>query len=182
VIVRVNFSGESAHPDAIRAGSHADVDVRVELSASLPFRSSCIDVLLLGRSLGYVDDLLATMEEIWRVARHGASVHARLPHASSSWGASRDPRLRRLFTLETFRYFEPGQRNGSARAAFEIERARLHLKGRATSGGALSQAVDGLANQSRGMQHRWERWLAPMIGGFEEVSVVLSAVKTPPIA
>ena len=182
MIVRVDFSGESAHPGVIRAGPHGAVDVRTELSARLPFRSSSIDVLFLGRALGYADDLLATMEEIWRVARHGASVHARLPHASSSWGASRDPRLRRLFTLETFRYFEPGQRNGSPCAAFEIERSRLHLKGRDASGGALSQAVDSLANQSRGMQYRWERWLAPMIGGFEEVSVVLSAVKTPPIA
>jgi hypothetical protein len=27
------------------------------------------------------------------------------------------------------------------------------------------------------MQYRWERWFAPLIGGFEELYVALSVVK-----
>jgi hypothetical protein len=127
------------------------------------------------------------MEEVWRISKSGALVHARLPHASSTWGTSQDPALKRAYTLETFRYFSPDG-NHSTRAAFEVERASLRLKGPRSGdpvgrqpSGALARVVDGMANRSRGMQYRWERWFGPLIGGFEEFSVVLSVIKAPPI-
>ncbi len=46
--------------------------------------------------------------------------------------------------------------------------------------GLFARIIEGFANQNRGMQYRWERWFAPLFGGFEELYVVLSTVKEPP--
>jgi hypothetical protein len=43
--------------------------------------------------------------------------------------------------------------------------------------GPLSRFIEKLANGSRGSQYRFERWFAPLFGGFEEFDVVLSVVK-----
>ena len=43
--------------------------------------------------------------------------------------------------------------------------------------GAFAGVIEGFVNQNRGMQYRWERWFYPLVGGFEELYVVLSAIK-----
>ncbi len=189
MFVRLDFSGET-RAEALQAGSRsAGTDIVTQLGPSLPFRDESIDELFLGGALAFVDDIVATMEECWRIVRPGALVHARLPHASSPWAMSGDPRQRHAFTLETFRFFDPkeARQTGVTSAVFAIEEARLcwtgprgPARGLALARGAVARAVETFVNQSRGMQYRWERWLAPLIGGFEEVAVVLSAVKAVP--
>jgi hypothetical protein len=185
VIVRLDvLAGELALP-AVRARIQCrdSSEMLVHVGAHLPLASDSVDEIRLGRALAYVDDLVASMEELWRISKAGALVHARLPHASSTWATTRDPALRRGYTLETFDFFTPDRRNGRTAGTFELERARLRLKASPAGGGrALAAAIEGLANRDRGMQYRWERWLSPLIGGFEEFSIVLSAVKDPPIA
>jgi SAM-dependent methyltransferase len=190
MIVRLDFGRKARRARSIRIGPGpaADVQLVATLSEHLPFRDGVADEIFIDRALAHVDDFAAIMEEIWRICKPGTIVHIRLPHASSSWAASRDPRHSQPFTLETFNYFDPRLRDGqcATAAAFHLEHARLYLtgargeaRGLALARGAFSSVIEGLANQDRSMQYRWERWFAPLVGGFEEFSVVLSAVKEP---
>jgi hypothetical protein len=141
-----------------------------------------------GHALAHVRDFVAAMEEVWRVCKPGALVHVRLPHATSVWAASRDPRHQRLYTIETFEYFDPQRRNERCptRAAYVVEESRLYLtargapeRGRGLARGTVSRLFEAAANRSRGMQYRWERWLGQLVG-FEEMYVLLTVVKERP--
>ncbi len=160
-------------------------DVRADLEAGLPLGESVADEVYAGHALAHTSDFVAAMEEVWRVCKPGALVHVSLPHATSVWAASRDPRHQRLYTIETFEYFDPRRRDERCptRASYVIEESRLYLtarrrpeRGRGLARGKVSRLVEAAANRSRGMQYRWERWLGQLVG-FEEMSVVLSVVK-----
>lgn len=56
------------------------VDVILDLDASLPLRSDCVDRLVMSHSLEHVQDLLATRREVYRVCRHGAQVCVVAPY------------------------------------------------------------------------------------------------------
>jgi SAM-dependent methyltransferase len=194
MIVRLDFGGEShrKHAISIRHRRDDNTDVVAKLGPRLPFKDGAADEVFLDHTLAHIDDFAATMEELWRICKPGTLVHVRLPHASSAWALSRDPRHGRHYTLETFNYFDPRLKgNGacSSKAAFKLEHARLYLtgargdaRGLALARGAFSRIIEGFVNQDRGMQYRWERWFAPLVGGFEELYVVLSAVKQPSFA
>ncbi|MGB2693804.1 MAG: methyltransferase domain-containing protein [Dehalococcoidia bacterium] len=188
MIVRLDFGRERRRARAIRiaASTAQDVQLVAQLGASLPFRDGCVDEIFLDHALAHEDDFTMIMEELWRISKPSTLVHVRLPHASSSWALSRDPRHSRHFTLETFNYFDPRFRDQTCatRASFRVEHAKLYLTGArgsatglALARGAMSRVVEGFVNQNRGMQYRWERWFAPLVGGFEELYVVLSAIK-----
>ena len=193
MIVRLDFGVEARRARALRlqAAPGAGVDALALLGRGLPFKDGCADEVFLGRALAHIEDFAGAMEEIWRISKAGTLVHLRLPHASSAWAQSRDPRHGRHYTLETFSYFSlrangDGSEACQSNAAFKIEHARLYLtgargrpQGLALARGAFSRVVEGFVNQNRGMQYRWERWFAPLVGGFEEFYVVLSAVKQP---
>ena len=76
----------------------------------------CLDVL------EHVEDLVRTMEEIWRVAIPGAVVEVRAPFMSSVNYYS-DPTHKRAFTSRSFDYFiegRPAFRLGYSKARFVI--------------------------------------------------------------
>ena len=196
MIVRLDFGGEALRKRALRVRSTASdgVGAIARLGPKLPFKSMIADEIFLDHSLAHIEDFAGAMEELWRISKPGTLIHLRLPHASSAWALSRDPRHGRHYTLETFNYFDP-RLNGngtpacSSKAAFKVEHARLYLtgargdaRGLALARGAFSKIIEGFVNQDRGMQYRWERWFAPLVGGFEEFYVVLSAVKQPTFA
>ena len=52
----------------------------------------------------HLDDVVATMEEIHRVCRHGATIHITVPHFSCS-NAFTDPTHRHYFSALSFNYF-----------------------------------------------------------------------------
>jgi hypothetical protein len=188
MIVRLDFGGEARRGRALRVASKRGPGVHVvtPLSRCLPFRDDCADEIFVDHALKHNDDFVGVMEELWRISKPGTIVHVRLPHASSSWAASRDPRHRKSYTLETFNYFEPRFKDPTcaSRASFHVEHARLYLtgarpnaRGLALARGAFAGVIEGFVNQNRGMQYRWERWFSPLVGGFEELYVVLSAIK-----
>jgi SAM-dependent methyltransferase len=191
MIVRLDFGGAAKRRRSLRVAPRRTpgADIVAKLATALPFRDNSVDEVFLDHALAHVDDFAGVMEELWRISKPGTLIHLRLPHASSSWALSRDPRHAHLFTLETFNYFDTrlnGDLGCRSRAAYRVEHARLYLtgargkaRGLALARGAFSRIIEGFVNQNRGMQYRWERWLAPMFGGFEEFYVVLSAVKQP---
>ncbi len=168
-----------------RPRSGPTTDVLADLEAGLPLGDSVVDEVDTGRALAHTADFVGALEEVWRVCKPGALVHVRLPHATSVWAASRDPRHQRLYTIETFEYFDPRRRSERCptRASYVIEESRLYLtargapeRGRGLARGAVSRLFESAANRSRGMQYRWERWLGHLVG-FEEMYVLLSVVK-----
>jgi SAM-dependent methyltransferase len=188
MIVRLDFGREVRRARTVRIAQAAAPGVHIvaDLGAQLPFKDDTADEIFIDRALAHADDFMGVMQELWRISKPGAIVHMRLPHASSSWAISRDPKHSRHYTLETFNYFDPRFRDNSCptSATFRVEHARLYLagarrgaRGLALARGAFSGVIEGFANQNRGMQYRWERWFAPMIGGFEEFYVVLSVLK-----
>jgi hypothetical protein len=190
MIVRLDFGGEARRAHTLRLGAQAAPGVAVvaKLGPRLPFRNSSVDEIFLDHALAHADDFVGIMEECWRISKRGTLVHIRLPHASSAWGVSRDPRHSQHYTLETFNYFDPRLNNSecASPASFRVEHAKLYLMGARRNGkglarGTFGRMIEGVVNRNRGMQYRWERWFAPLLGGFEELYVVLSAVKEGPL-
>lgn len=188
MIVRLDFGGEAKRARAIRVSSSPGLGVQVlaQLSPWLPFRDSTIDEIFLDHTLAHADSFIGIMEELWRISKPNTIIHVRLPHGSSSWAISRDPRHDKAYTLETFNYFDPRFNTSqcTSHATFRLEHARLYLtgargtaRGLALVRGVFGGIIEALVNQDRGMQYRSERWFAPLVGGFEEFYVVLSAVK-----
>ena len=188
MIVRLDFGRDRRRARTLRLGVEraSNVQIVTRLGPELPFKDNSVDEIFLDRALAHTEDFLAIMEELWRVSRPNTLLHLRLPHASSSWAVSRDPRHSHHYTLETFNYFDPRLRDSACTspASFRVEHARLFLtgsrrnaRGLALARGVVAQTIERLVNQNRGMQYRWERWFAPLMGGFEEFYVVLSAIK-----
>lgn len=186
MIVRLDFGGSSRRSRSIRVADSAGPDVQIvaELGPRLPFRDGSVDEVFLDHALAHREGFVPIMEELWRVCRPSALVHVRLPHASSPWALSRDARHSQHYTLETFNYFDPrfNDPTCTSRATFRVEQSRLYLAGarhnaNGLAKGAFARVIESVANQNRGMQYRWERWFAPLIGGFEELYVALSVIK-----
>jgi SAM-dependent methyltransferase len=187
MMLRVDFSGTSRAARALRAAAAPGTGVALlaEPGPHLPFRDGSVDELFLGRAIAWRPDVAQTLDEIWRACKPGALVHLTLPHASSSIARSRDPRPRPQLTLNTFNFYDPRFKPADAPpTSFSVERARLRVAGPrgqdaglALARGPFARIVERLANGSRGSQYRFERWFAPLIGGFEEFDVVLSVVK-----
>jgi SAM-dependent methyltransferase len=71
---------------------HPEVDVVRDIRRGLPFNDDMFDVILLDNVLEHFvsDDVIFLLNEIFRVARPGATVHIIVPHAFSQ-GAHQDP-------------------------------------------------------------------------------------------
>lgn len=186
-IVRLDLGEARKQPESLRLEPRRgpQTDILAGLEAGLPLADSVVDEVYTDHALAHTADFVGALEEVWRVCKPGALVHVRLPHASSVWAASRDPRHQRLYTIETFEYFDPQRRDERCptRASYLIEESRLFLKatagperGRGLARGTVSRLFESAANRSRGMQYRWERWLGHLVG-FEEMYVLLSVVK-----
>lgn len=151
--------------------------VKADLNVGLPLKDNCVDEVYAHHVLEHAQDLVAAMEEIWRVCKEGSLVYIRVPHASSPYVTWVDPSHRRGLTIETFASFAAYER-----ARFELEYARLRFITAAAKGRAsplrrlVSDALEALANRSRTAQYRCERWWGPWVG-FDEAFVILRAVK-----
>ncbi len=187
-MVRLDFSGMASGLGAIQVGEgqREGLNLRARLGPALPFRDGSVDEVFLDDGLAHVSDFVCTLEELWRVCLPGALIHLRLPHASSAWAVSRDPRHPNRYTLETFNYFDPRFKDAHCPtpATFRVEQAELRVTGArgdpsglALARGPLARTIERFANRNRGMQYRAERWFAGLFGGFEEMSVVLAVEK-----
>jgi len=168
-----------------------NVDVVCDLNGGLPFKDNSIDGVYVYHILEHLDDFLATMNEIWRVCRHGALVYVKVPHAASSFVTWKDPTHRRGLSIATFAYFDSTYFDGAAfyyysKARFRIERARLNftLSGRPDYDHVvpklprriMNTVFDAVANRDRRFQYFCERFWGPIVG-VEEAELVMRAIK-----
>lgn len=85
-----------------------------------PFEDSTFDHVNARNVMEHVDDLVRCVEEIWRIAKPGATVEVRMPFMGSV-NQHTDPTHRRGATHRTFEYFQPGTPFGD----FGYSHARL---------------------------------------------------------
>jgi len=76
-----------------------------------PFEDNSFDEVFADAILEHVDDLVKTLEELYRICRDGAVLKVKVPYWNSTilWA---DPTHKRGFTLDTFTYFEEGSPRG----------------------------------------------------------------------
>jgi len=83
------------------------VDVVHDLNdVPYPFASSTADEIYMDNVLEHLEDVVATVDELHRIAKGGALVTVYVPYFRSGWAAV-DPTHRHQFTVDSFGYFDP---------------------------------------------------------------------------
>ena len=81
------------------------VAVVCDIEQGLPFRDGGVTTVFLHNIVEHMDDLLAFMEELYRICEPGAKVYVRTPYYASR-EAFVDPTHVRYITEATFEYFD----------------------------------------------------------------------------
>jgi SAM-dependent methyltransferase len=145
-----------------------------------PFPSDYADEIHLSHVLEHVPDPIAMLEEIWRISKPAAKVHIRVPHYSGPY-AWKDPTHVRCFTTESFDYFGSNNYSYYTHARFHVKSIRLkyfmepsHRRIYNLWGCCIQWLLD---------RHRTfsERFLLYLIGGIDEMEVLLEAQKEGPV-
>lgn len=71
-----------------------------------PFENASFDEIYADNILEHLNDLIAVMEELFRISRSGAIIKINVPYFRSKW-AFIDPTHKHFFTTESFTYFDP---------------------------------------------------------------------------
>jgi acetyltransferase-like isoleucine patch superfamily enzyme/SAM-dependent methyltransferase len=80
------------------------VDIVADLSVSFPFEDCSVDVVRAHDFIEHLPDRLRTMNEIWRICKHGALVDLFVP-SSDGRGAFQDPTHVSFWNVNSFQYF-----------------------------------------------------------------------------
>jgi ubiquinone/menaquinone biosynthesis C-methylase UbiE len=164
------------------------VDVLGDVTFGLPFKNDSVDGVHMSHLLEHMDDLVAVMNEVWRVCKPGARVYITVPHASSSFVTWRDPTHKRGINLSTFSYFNPSKIEGQifayySRAAFRPVYSKLRFQPlfdplfpRNRVSQVVMDILEAIANRSEYSQYVCERWWGHWFG-IAEAYTILEAVK-----
>src|SRR5436190_24268594 len=74
----------------------------------LPFKNNTFSEVLINHVLEHVDDVVKTMEEVWRISKPGAIITIGVPYFSSL-NMVKDPTHKHFFASATFDFFERGK-------------------------------------------------------------------------
>lgn len=171
--------GQNKVPGAIGVDCIAllGVDVVHNLdSFPYPFAADSVDEIHAYHVLEHVPDVMATMEELWRLSKPGATVQIRVPHFSGilAW---KDPTHKRSFTSESFGYFGENGYSYYTRARFQVVSVRLRYSIQPKSRWA-ARVFAGVMQRVLDWHPTFgERHLAYLVGGIDEIQITLKAVK-----
>ncbi|MDI6721716.1 MAG: methyltransferase domain-containing protein, partial [Candidatus Aenigmarchaeota archaeon] len=65
-----------------------DTDVLASADSFLPFKDGAFDEIFCYHILEHSEDLLFTMNEIWRISKNNARIHIRVPYFESVYAFS----------------------------------------------------------------------------------------------
>jgi SAM-dependent methyltransferase len=154
------------------------VDVVHDLNCfPYPFADDSIDEIHINHVLEHVPDVMATMEELWRICRGGAKLHIRVPHFTGilAW---KDPTHRRSFTSESFGYFGENGYSFYTHARYQVVSVRLQYTTQPEDsrwiGRVLARPIQWLLEWHPTF---FERHLAYLVGGIDEIQATLKAIK-----
>jgi ubiquinone/menaquinone biosynthesis C-methylase UbiE len=103
------------------------VDIVCDINKDkIPLEDSSIDEIYSMHFLEHVDNVLSTMEEIWRISKSGAKITIAVPYFTSV-GAFRDPTHQHFFVYDTFDHFTNSKNVPSfySAAKFKIIKKRM---------------------------------------------------------
>jgi predicted O-linked N-acetylglucosamine transferase (SPINDLY family) len=80
------------------------VDIVADLSQRFPFEDSSVDEIRAHDVIEHLPDRIHTMNEIWRVCKHGAKVDIRVP-STDGRGAFQDPTHISFWNINSFLYY-----------------------------------------------------------------------------
>lgn len=93
-----------------------------------PFADNSVEEIIMDNTLEHLGDVIAIMEELYRVCQNGAIIKINLPYYKSS-GAFSDPTHKHFFTENSFQYFSPEHEyHFYTRAKFKILKMKLLAK------------------------------------------------------
>jgi len=107
----------------------AAVDLVYDLNIfPYPFADNCTDEIIADNILEHLNDVIAVMEELYRICQNGAVVKISLPYYKSS-GAFTDSTHKHFFTENSFQYFNPDyEYHFYTKAKFKIKKINLLAK------------------------------------------------------
>lgn len=90
-----------------------------------PLQDNTFDDILMDNSLEHLNDVVKTMEEVWRISKSGAKITIKVPYFRSPYAY--DPTHRHYFVTHSFYYFQPGHEfhrlyKYSNKAFFKVEK------------------------------------------------------------
>jgi SAM-dependent methyltransferase len=87
---------------------HAQVDLVVDLNKTpWPLEDNSFDLIVVQHTLEHVENIVRTMEEVYRVGKHGSRIVIQVPYFRSL-DAYADPTHNHFFTAQTLDYFIQG--------------------------------------------------------------------------
>ncbi len=92
-----------------------------------PFKDNFFDEIYCSHVLEHVNDLIKTLEELYRIAKPSSRLIIKCPYFSSP-GAFSDPTHKRFFTYNTFDYFDKNSSlNYYSKARFKTLKKRIKI-------------------------------------------------------
>lgn len=120
--------GNRKRPGAVGVDSNPAVKPDVLHSLEklpYPFETSSADEIYMDNSLEHLEDVIAVMEELYRIGKPGALVKIIVPYFRAHW-AYNDPTHKRFFSVEAFAHFDPSHVYNKlypySKAHFAVER------------------------------------------------------------
>lgn len=144
-----------------------------------PFPSNYADEIRLSHVLEHMPDPIATLEEVWRISKPGGRIHIRVPHYSGPY-AWKDPTHVRCFTTESFDYFGSNAYSYYTHARFRVRSIRLKYFMEPSHRAIFNlwaACVQWFLDRHRTFS---ERYLLFLIGGIDEIQVLLETIKEEP--
>lgn len=90
-----------------------------------PFADSCADEIIMDNVLEHLEDTIAVMEEVYRLAAPRALIRINVPYFKSN-SAFTDPTHKHFFTETSFKYFsEQNPLHFYTRASFKVLKTQL---------------------------------------------------------
>lgn len=90
-----------------------------------PFSDNCAEEIIMDNVLEHLDDVIAVMEEVYRLAVPGAIIKINVPYFKSN-SAFTDPTHKHFFTENSFKYFDGhNPLHFYTKANFEITNIKL---------------------------------------------------------
>jgi len=158
----------------VDSNPRSDADVIHDLNVlPYPFAESSFDEIYLDNVLEHLQDVVAVVEELYRIAKPNGLVRVIVPYFRARW-AFIDPTHRHFFTVQSFSYFDPEHIHCKlydySTARFRLASLRFNLTVRR---GWLTEAVKLVANR---WPDRYERFLSHLYP-LDDLTFDLRAVK-----
>ena len=158
--------GPSKYPGSIGVDVNPQTaaDVICDLDRGhLPFRENAFDEVRAVHLIEHVDNVIATMEELHRVARPGGTIFLVTPHYTDI-SSYTDPTHRRHLSTESFHYFYPGGKHGSESWYTQTRLRESGVRVKLLRVWRIL-GLEWLVNHARSFRRFWEQYLSFVIRG-----------------